>query len=202
MLTLLFLNIFDGIFAFSGFRAPHNENYDDILIEERFDLGQSLKSGYDIPSHVCTWESSGKTWYLYSNPLDSIASKKNQDDNKYFKDLKEDIDSLNGIINRCRYNSNKDFFRSLILLKKEILYVHEKQTYKTNPIIKVEEIYSDSILIDRILFRDYSNTIVLKNYELLEFEIDSKKQYEKATKTLNLFYILHPVLIIYESYFK
>jgi len=201
LLTILLINIYDSVCLITGLSAPHNPNFEDILSKERLDLSKSLKGGYDVPTYAVTQESNNKTWYLYSNPYDTIATRKVHDDNKYMSDLSEDIDSLNSIINRCKYDYNKKFFISLQLLDKNILHIHENQSFKNNPVIKITDLISnDTILIDRLFYRNYSDEVNSSNADLLEYVFYLHKQYETSMKPDNLLIVFHPVVLIYNRY--
>lgn len=197
VVTLICVNVYDGFFILSGFQRTHNGNFDDILTEERFDLGKNLKGGYDIPTHVCSWEGIDKNWYLYGSPFDSIATSRETDDAAYMKEIKEDADSLAIITERCRFEKNRDFFKMLLVQRRLIQIVHDNKTYKSNPIEKVEVVYKDSMLIDRIIFRRFSQEVDSLNTELVKFEIDQRSQYEAAMSVSNILVVFHPVHIIY-----
>lgn len=197
VVTLICVNAYDGLFLISGFQRSHNSIFDDIILEERFDLGKNLKGGYDIPTHVCSWEAIDKNWYLYSSPFDSIATSRETDDVAYMNEIKVDADSLTSITDRCRFEKNRHFFNMLLVQRRLIQLVHDNKTYKSNPIEKVEEVYKDSMLIDRIIFRRFSQEVDSLNTELVKFEIDQRSQYEAAMSVSNILVVFHPVHIIY-----
>lgn len=197
IVTLLCLNIYDGIFILTGFQRSHNSNYDDIILEERFNLGKNLKGGYDIPTHVCSWEFGKKSWYLYSSPFDSIATSKEIEDTEFLKEIKEDADTLSVITERCKFEKNRQFFKMLLVQRRLIQFVHDNQIYKSNPIEKVEEIYKDSLLVDRIVFRRFSQDVDSLNQELVKFELDQHSQYENAMNVSNILVAFHPFHFIY-----
>ena len=197
LVTLICLNAYDSFFILTGFQRTHNSDFDDIILEERFYQGKNLKGGYDIPTHVCSWESIDKNWYLYSSPFDSVATSREIDDASYMNEIKEDADSLTLITERCKFMKNKEFFKMMLVQRKLIQFVHDNKTYKSNPIEKVEDIYKDSMLIDRILFRRFSQEVDSLNTELVKFEIDQHSQYESAMSVSNILVVLHPVYIIH-----
>ena len=195
--TLICLNVYDGFFILTGFQRYHDSNFDDILEEERFNLGKNLRGGYDIPTHVCSWESSDKTWYLYSSPFDSVATRRDLDDVAYMNEIITDADTLADIIGRCRYEKNRYFFKMMLVQRRLIHSVHVNKTYKSNPIVKVSDVFKDSILVDRIICRQFCQEADSLNVELLKYEIDQDSQYEKAMKFSNILVVFHPVHIIY-----
>lgn len=197
LVTLICLNAYDGFFILMGFQRTHNSNFDDVILEERFYQGKNLKGGYDIPTHVCSWESIDKNWYLYGSPFDSIATSREIEDVAYMNEIKEDADSLTLIIERCKYMKNREFFKMMLVQRKLIQYVHDNKTYKSNPIEKVEEIYKDTMLIDRIIFRRFSQEVDSLNTELVKFEIDQQSQYEAAMSVSNILVVFHPVYVIH-----
>lgn len=197
VVTLICVNAYDSFFILTGFQRTHNGNFDDIILEERFDLGKNLKGGYDIPTHVCSWEGIDRNWYLYGSPFDSIATSRETDDIAYMNEIKADADSLAVITERCRFEKNRDFFKMLLVQRRLIQLVHDNKTYKSNPIEKVEEVYKDSMLIDRIIFRRFSQEVDSLNTELVKFEIDQRSQYEAAMSVSNILVVFHPVHIIY-----
>ena len=85
----------------------------------------------------------------------------------------------------------------MLVQRKLIQFVHDNKTYKSNPIEKVEDIYKDSMLIDRILFRRFSQEVDSLNTELVKFEIDQHSQYESAMSVSKILVVLHPVYIIH-----
>ncbi len=201
LVMLICLNAYDGFFILTGFQRTHNNNFDDIILEERFYQGKNLKGGYDVPTHVCSWELIDKNWYLYSSPFDSIATNRETDDVAYMNEIKEDADSLTLITERCKFMKNRDFFKMMLVQRRLIQFVHDNKTYKSNPIEKVEEVYKDSMLIDRIIFRRFSQEVDSLNTELVKFEIDQHSQYESAMSVFNILVVFHPVYFIY-NWFK
>ena len=197
LMTLICLNVYDGFFILTGFQRTYDSNFDDVILEERFYQGKNLKGGYDIPSHVCSWESIDKNWYLYSSPFDSIATKRETDDVTYMNEIKEDADSLALITERCKFAKNRDFFQMMLVQRQLIQFVHDNKMYKSNPIEKVEAIYKDSILIDRIIFRRFNQDVDSLNTKLVKFEIDQHSQYESAMSVSNILVVFHPVHIIH-----
>lgn len=112
-------------------------------------------------------------------------------------EIKEDADSLALITERCKFEKNRDFFQMMLVQRKLIQFVHNNKTYKSNPIEKVEAIYKDSMLIDRIIFRRFSQEVDSLNTELVKFEIDQQSQYEAAMSVSNILVVFHPVHIIH-----
>lgn len=198
--TLICLNVYDGFFILTGFQRTHNSNFDDIILEERFYQGKNLKGGYDIPTHVCSWESIDKNWYLYGSPFDSIATSREIEDVAYINEINEDADSLALITDRCKFTKNKNYFKMMLVQRKLIQFVHDNKTYRSNPIEKVEEVYKDSMLIDRIIFRRFSKEVDSLNTELVKFEINQHSQYESAMSVSNILVVFHPVYIIHNWY--
>lgn len=197
LLTLVMVNIFDGLYIASGFRGSNHGDYDDFLFLERKEYKRSLKIDvYSIPFYVCNYESKDSVWYLYTSPFDSIARRIYIDDNKYMNDLQADKDSIDGIIKICKFDSNKDYFKTLSNLYKVILHTHEQKTYEYNPIVNSRYINNDTIIYR--LFNTEANTLFR---ELALYEIDLKKQYETAIKTGYLSYAFHPFLFI-QMWFK
>ena len=202
LLSVVFLNIYDGIFIITGFPRAANSNFENKIAKERFELGKSIKNAYDIPTYVVTKDNSANEWYLYSNPTDTVASLKFEDKEKYFADLAEDLDSLKIISGRSRFKTNKAFFDEMFILKKQVQYVHETKMYEHSPIIDHKDIILDSIIRYRIYYREFSKELAEKNVELLTQEIEESEQFNKAFSANALGALWHPVLFIWRFYDK
>lgn len=200
VLTVLLLNVYDSFFIFSGMPRPSNSNYENKIVKERFELGQSIKNAYDIPSFVVTSEKSKEVRYLYSNPTDSIASFKFNDTDRFFVDLAQDIDTLKAICGRTHFRTNKSFFTQMYQLKQGIQYVHETKKYEESPIVKQRAVMLDSVIVDRIYYREYNKELEEMNIKLFSQEIKEAEQYSMAFSTNYLGALWHPVLFINRYY--
>lgn len=199
---ILLLNLYDCVFIFTGWSKPFIPNYGNKIAKERFELGKSLKNAYEIPTYVCSHSKGKDIWYLYTNPFDSIASNKFGNVNGYIDNVKQDIDSLKSIVNRARFRTNKDFFNQLYILKKEIVYVHETQSFKSSPIIGEKQIYEDSILRDIVTYQEFDRELFEMNSELIENETEIVEQYEMARYPNYFGCLWHPCLFIHMLYNK
>lgn len=200
LLSILFLNVYDAFFVITELPHPHTSNYDNAIIKERFDLGKSIKNAYDIPTYVVSWEQYDNEWFLYSNPADTLASKKYEDTEKFFAVLEEDIDSLRVISGRCRFNSNKAFFDQMYSLKRAILYVYRTKAYRDSPIFKQTDVMVDSVIVNRIYYREFSKELKRRNDELAVQDIRDSEQFSKVTSISLLGALWHPVWFISSLY--
>ncbi len=200
LMSVLLLNVYDSFYIITGFSRSSNPNFENVIARERYELGKSIKNAYDIPSFVVNSERNNDVWYLYSNPTDSVASLKFNDKARFFKDLTEDIDSLKSLSGRCRFKTNRIFFNEMYQLKKGILYVHETRLYENSPVCKQTDVMMDSIIVDRIYYREFNREIGEENARLLRQEIKETKQYERAFSTFYIGALWHPVLFIKQLY--
>ena len=200
LLSIILLNAYDGFFVITGLPRPRTTNFDNTIEKERFELGKTIKNAYDIPTYVVSWESDGRERFLYSNPADTVASLKYNDTEKYFTELKEDLDSLKAISGRCRFKTNKRFFNQMYSLKKTILYVYETKAYKDSPVFEQKVVMVDSMVIDRIFYREFNKEVKEMNDKLLVQEIREAEQFSKVTSVNNLGALWHPVLFICSFY--
>ena len=196
LLSIFFLNVYDSVFVFTDLPRPKTANFDNAILKERFDLGKSIKNAYDIPTYVLSWESSKKEWFLYSNPADTIASKKYEDTERFFAVLEEDIDSLKAISGRCRFNTNKSFFNQMYSLKKNVLYVYKTKAYRDSPVFDQVEVKVDSIVVDRIIYREFSRELKEINDKLAIQELREAEQFSKVTSVNYIGALWHPVWFI------
>lgn len=201
-LSIVFLNIYDSIFIFTGWSMPWNSNYENKIAKERHELGKSVKNAYDIPTYVCSHNSGKNVFYLYSNPVDSVSSVKFESPYEYIKMIKEDMDSLKAIEGRCLFETNKEFFNKLYDIKSEVLYVHETKSYMRSPIIKESVVKYDSVVVDIITYQEFSSNILYENNKLLEQEIKWAEQYSEAFFANYLGYLWHPCLFLNNLYKK
>lgn len=202
LLSIAFLNIYDGVFVFTGWPRPRVGSSENLITKERYKLGQSVKNAYDIPTHVCSHNNGKDVFYLYSSPIDSVSSVKYENPDEYIKILKEDIDSLKAIEGRCLFKTNKEFFSKMYDLKKDVLYVHETKSYKRYPVIKESVIKYDSIVVDIITYQEFNRVISNENDRLLEQEIIWTEQYREAFSTNYIGYLWHPILFFTSVYKK
>lgn len=196
LLSVFILNIYDSVFIITDLPRPISTNYENSIIKERFELGKSIKNAYEIPTYVLSWEKSGDICYLYSNPTDTIASRKFDDTERFFEDLAEDIDSLKVITKRCKFNTNKKFFDEMYSLKKGIKYVHDTKSYKYSPILKQKDVMLDSIVVDRLYYREFNKELKEINDKLLIQEVKEAEQFAMAYSINNFGALWHPVLFI------
>ena len=197
-LSVLFLNLYDGFFIISGLPRSKSSNYDNIIMKERFELGKSIRNAYDIPSYVVSSDHSKDEWYLYSNPVDTVASLKFADTEQFIAVLSQDIDSLKAISSRCRFKTNREFFNEMYMLKRGILYIHETKQYKNSPIYKETDVMMDSIIIDRIYYRLFDKDVTDLNAKLLKQELKEDEQFSMAFYVRYLGALWHPFLFGYE----
>lgn len=200
LLSVVFLNVYDGIFIVTGMPRPKTTNFDNAIHKERFELGKSIKNAYDIPTYVFSWESDKQERFLYSNPADSVATLKYDDTEKFFAVLVEDMDSLKAISGRCRFKTNKTFFNQMYALKKTALYVYETKAYRDSPIFKQTDVMVDSVVLDRILYREYSKDVKEMNDKLFVQEAQEAEQFSKVTSVNYLGALWHPVMFISSLY--
>lgn len=202
LLTILFLNIYDCLFIFTGWPRPYNPNYEDKITQERFELGKSIKNAYDIPMYVLTYERSKDFYYLYSSPLDTVASRKFLNVDQFIGNIKEDMDSLKEIVKRCHFQTNKIFFNKVYMLKKDILYVHETKMYNSSPVVKQTSFMRDSVVFERVYVREFNEEISMRNESLMEYEYKARKQYETAFSYSYIAALWHPCLFLSTAYHK
>lgn len=200
LISVLFLNIYDSFYIITGFSRSTNSNFENVIARERYELGKSIKNAYDIPSFAVCSERNKDVWYLYSNPTDSVASLKFNDKARFFKDLTEDIDSLKSLSGRCRFKTNRNFFNEMYQLKKGILYVHETRLYENSPVCKQTDVMMDSVIVDRIYYREFNREIEEENARLMKQEIKEVEQFEMAFSTFYIGALWHPVLFVKQLY--
>lgn len=200
LISVLFLNIYDSFYIITGFSRSTNSNFENVIARERYELGKSIKNAYDIPSFAVCSERNKDVWYLYSNPTDSVASLKFNDKARFFKDLTEDIDSLKSLSGRCRFKTNRNFFNEMYQLKKGILYVHETSLYENSPVCKQTDVMMDSVIVDRIYYREFNREIEEENARLMKQEIKEVEQFEMACSTFYIGALWHPVLFVKQLY--
>lgn len=177
--------------------VSRSTNNTDIIAQERFELGKSIKNPYMIPTHVVS--NNGEViFYLYSSPIDSVAEHK-YSEKIYFEELKSDIDSIIQIIPKTKYKTNHDFFNSLYILKKSINNVHTNKLYKNNPIIKNDTIWHDKYTYTSIDIREFSTECSQLNTDILRKEIQYQTTFENAQKVWYLRCLYHPY-ILYKVY--
>ena len=196
LISVLFLNIYDSFYIITGFSRSTNSNFENVIARERYELGKSIKNAYDIPSFAVCSERNKDVWYLYSNPTDSVASLKFNDKARFFKDLTEDIDSLKSLSGRCRFKTNRNFFNEMYQLKKGILYVHETRLYENSPVCKQTDVMMDSVIVDRIYYREFNREIEEENARLMKQEIKEVEQFEMEFSTIYIGAMWHHVLFV------
>lgn len=200
LLSVVFLNLYDCIFIATGWPMPSNSNYDNMIAKERYELGKSIHNTYDIPYCVAMKSDGNVVWYLYSNPTDSIASVKFDDPNKYIEIVKEDLDSLKAIATRCHFKTNKVFFNEFYNVKRDVVYIHDTKMYKSSPILKETDIMFDSIIVDKLIYREFNRDLQERNTRLLEEDIKQAEQFINARSVNYVGALWHPCLYIYSLY--
>lgn len=200
LLSIVFLNVYDGLFVVTEIPRSKTAIFDNAIHKERFELGKSIKNAYDVPTYVITWEGDKRERFLYSNPVDTVASLKYDDTERFFAVLVEDIDSLRAISNRCRFKTNKSFFNQMYTIKKTILYVYETKAYKSSPIFKQTDVMVDSLIIDRIFYREFNKEVNEMNVRLLGQEVKEVELFSKVSSVNYLISLWHPVMFISSLY--
>lgn len=197
------LNLYDSIFIFSEIDFPKNSNFRDYITEERFTLGCSLHNAYLYPYIVYSSERYENIDYIYSTPAGSTTNIKQISKDIYTQELKQDLDTLRLIQNRCIFEKNKEFFRELYQAKMEILNTHKYNLFLDNPIIKETVIISqDSIKIDRLQYRLFNEQNSLYINKLHEDDIRLSEQYLSSVKIAQIGIIWHPLLWLANHYLK
>lgn len=190
--VLCFFTILDLSMDKLGF-VSKSSNFKDVVTQERFELGKSIKNPYTIPTHVISHENEA-IFYLYSSPIDSIAVHKYSEE-LYFEELNTDIDSLLRIIPRTRYKTNREFFTSMYIIKKQIKYINDNKSYEANPVIKRDTIWHDKNTLTCIEYREFSPDCSRMNRDILELDIKYSTTFENAQKIGYLRCLYRPYVI-------
>lgn len=199
-LSVIFLNIYDSLFIVTGWNTPNNTNFENKIAKERFILGKVIKNAYDIPYCVASRDEGRIVWFLYSNPIDTVASVKFDDPEKYIATVKEDMDSLKAISGKCHFKTNEAFFEQLYALKRDIVYVYETQMYKSAPVIKQTDVMFDTVIVDRIIYQEFNRELQERNENLLDKELKQVEQYDEACSVNYIGALWHPCLYFYSFY--
>lgn len=81
-------------------------------------------------------------------------------------------------------------------LKKGIKYVHDTKSYKYSPILKQKDVMLDSIVVDRLYYREFNKELKEINDKLLIQEVKEAEQFAMAYSINNFGALWHPVLFI------
>lgn len=193
---LIALNIAEfAIYPMRSNDKPFTNNY---IGEERYELGKNIKNAYIIPYCVVTNKNNTNCFYLYSVPTDSTAWK--VDSEKYFEDLKKDMDLLATISEKCEYEENKIFFSRLFDIQRGIAYCHQNQKYSN--IITKETVVADQngIELDKYTYRLFNKEITELNNKLLETDLRDAEAYELALSPLKVSMWIRPALMFAIKY--
>ena len=168
-------------------------NFTDVITQERFDLGKSIKNPYTIPTHVISHRNE-VIFYLYCSPVDSVATHKYSEE-LFFAELKTDIDSLLRIIPRTKYKTNREIFNSTYILKKQINYIHDNKLYIANPLIKRDTIWHDNNTITSLEIREFSPNCSRMNNDILNLDIKYSTTFDNVQKIGYLRCLYRPYII-------
>ena len=94
--------------------------------------------------------------------------------------------------------TNKDFFNKMYMLKRNIMYIHQTKQYRNSPLLKVTDVMRDSIIVDRIYYRQFDKDVTEWNDELLKQELREQEQFSMAFYVQYLGALWHPFLFGYE----
>lgn len=193
---LVALNIAE--FAIYPMRSNDKSFTNNYIVEERYELGKNIKNAYIIPYCVVTNKNNTNCFYLYSVPTDSTAWK--VDSEKYFEDLKKDMDLLATISEKCEYEENKLFFSRLFDIQRGIAYCHQNQKYSN--IITKETVVADQngIELDKYTYRLFNKEIIELNNKLLETDLRDAEAYELALSPLKVSMWIRPALMFAIKY--
>lgn len=173
--------------------VSQNKNFTDIITQERFELGKSIRNAYTIPTHVIS-HNAQVLFYLYGSPIDSVCNHKYSEAD-YFAELKSDIDSLLQIIPRTKYKTNRDIFNSMYVVKKKINSIHNDKSYLSNPIITRDSIKYGTGIITGLEIREYSPECLRMNSEILNSDIQNSTTFENVQKVWYLRCIYRPYIL-------
>ena len=187
------LNIAEvAVYALQGNNGTSYPNY---IREERAKLGRSIHNPYVIPYCVVSNKDCTDSFYLFTDPTDSLATR--IDSKQYFDKLKIEIDTLPQIIDRCKYKRNQLFFSKLLHIRKGILYCHSKGHY-SNKILKeiVLATIDDKKEFDRYTYREFNEELTKLNDDVLKMDLDDARAYNIALLPLQLPILIRPGLIL------
>lgn len=191
--TFAALNIVEvAVYALQGNNGTSYPNY---IREERAKLGRSIHYPYVIPYCVVSNKDCTDSFYLFTDPTDSLATR--IDSKQYFDKLKIEIDTLPQIIDRCKYKRNQLFFSKLLHIRKGILYCHSKGHY-SNKILKeiVLATIDDKKEFDRYTYREFNEELTKLNDDVLKMDLDDARAYNIALLPLQLPILIRPGLIL------
>lgn len=201
--VFILLNLYDSIFIFSDMDFPKNKNIRDYITEERFTLGCSLNNAYLYPYIVCSSDKYKNNDYIYSTPNGSTTNGIQISKEVYMQELKQDLDTLRLIQDRCIFETNKEIFRSIYQAKMEILNTHKYNLFLNNSILKETIILSqDSIEIDKLQYRLFNEQISSYINKLYEEEIRLSEQYLSSLKIAQIGFLWHPLQWLVQHYHK
>ena len=179
-------------------RSNDNSFTHNYIGEERYELGKTIKNAYIIPYYIVSNRNNTDSFYLYSEPTDSIAW--SADTKQYFEDLEKDMDVLKTISEQCEYDENKIFFSRLFEIRRGIVYCHKSHHYSN--IITKEDIVTDTtgVELDRYTYRLFNEDIIELNNELLEIDNRDAEAYELSLSPLKLTMWIRPALMLAIKY--
>lgn len=176
----------------------NDKSLNNYILEERYELGKSIKNAYIVPYCVVTNKNNTDLFYLYSGPTDSIAWR--IDTKQYFEDLEKDMDYLKTMSEKCKYDENQIFFSRLFEIRRDVAYCHLNRKY-SNKITK-ETVIADTEgrELDRYTYRLFNEDILESNNKLLETDLRDAEAYKLALYPLQISMWIRPALMLAIKY--
>ena len=166
----------------------------DVITNERFELGKSIHNAYIMPKYTITTGSTRKTDFLFASPIDTTYIVEDEPSD-YFDILQQDIDTISALSERAHFRTNKEFLKSMYLLKKECLRVYVTQSYASEPLLKKTIICYEGQPVDSIEYRYYSEKCTDWNNELYKQDNKGSQTYWNVMGVLNLRCLYRPYVL-------
>lgn len=160
----------------------------DVISDERVELGASIQNAYIMPKYTITTGSTKKTDFVFMSPIDTTFIMDGEPSD-YFAILQQDIDTLSALSGRAHFRTNKEFFKSMYMLKKECLRVYVTHSYASQPLIKRTIICYNDQPVDSLEYRYYSEKCTEWNNELFKQDNEGSQAYWNALGVLNVRYL-------------
>ncbi len=192
-ISLVILNIYDYAKIYFNLDGKYNPYYFNLIVVEKDNQANSLNYFYDVPSYISYNKNDSVDGIIVHDISLLFENTKKIDLHLYNSKLKDDIDSIRVIINRCQYKMNKDLFQDLLDIKKDMLTINESKTFSEAPMIFAGHLLSHGRSIECYAIKEYDRSLVNRNFYAFEKYDNILKQHQEAFAVNQLGYLWHPV---------
>lgn len=197
ILSIMILNIYDYVINKTKWDMGHHPYQQNLIEAEMRTQANSLNYFYDVPMYISYNENDSVDGVVVHDICKLFNPTKKIDLKIYDAKLKDDIDSLWVIINRCQYKMNKDLFQDLLDVKKDVLTINESGSFSETPMIFAGHLLNHDRSIECYAIQEYDRSITERNFYAFEKYNKALERHHEAFAVNKLGYLWHPVLYYY-----